>query len=998
MLFVSAVAGSFSDRSSTRSCFPSEEHAPRRASVVFGNRKIVLPLAPWQSHRITTRLAEILLREKLGYDVYVRGFEDDFRAYANSAYERIRDGTVDMDFEMWPGSIPMGNESLQKAGTMLGDLGFTATSGWYIPIASLRKVATGPLGDALWHQITTLVGSGAETQLGDYTQFPTPASLCNAVRQHPVGFGSYDCGQSAWTLSSAECCNSVAAAAGSCAPGLASCAILSVSSPFVDVGRNEAALLGSGLRAQIQYGAQDELIRRAEVEGIPLILHSWEPNPSIISEGRFLRLRLTEKQYCESSSDPDDRKTYVVTKHPKACDFPLQKVEKRARDKLETAEGDAAHFGRSFSLSFSQMWELLSSPDDIGSGIASSDRNETSKDADDFERACNFLQSKAECVEGPGCWRQWIQPKRQVPIDGLAEILASSEGSRVSELGFAVLLSLFLATAIYVFGRGDDGYTSGRSWFTLIHLLRSIAKCFAGARTARKIVSSISRRAVPMWDYEESRRKRRNLSRVVQVIQDEHMPEAEARTNELATSVTLGRSRILACAGSPYIALPVLRIDETEETISVDVWTTDGLLGNGARFGRDYGAIRSSIDVSLEHGNMVTLVFEPGRRLHFAYVELRNRGAEVVTGEHDCAEFNVILSLSPKSRGKAAIGPIDSCTVSLIKDWHFPAVVDRNLSSSSPDDSIGSTTNPAALRRAATVTLALASKGKRFIHGVRQIRRSVIMQTSIAGKGLSQNSRLASEMSSEIGERFRIGSEFLRVCFRIRGLRKKVVLHQIASMILAFFDSFLKPLAYTYIIHFGVAMGRWDVTACVALLMLTSTVVTYRIKLNYFHGSMLVMQHLRSMLCRKFLSLTPNDHGAREEMRQEFRVAITATVEEIRSGFWKGIFHHGLPHLYSAIASILYMILYQDGAVAMIIVAALAGGALLLYGRRITGGAAISGVEFRLQQNAEWQLEGMLNSFLRIQEGRRVLTTTKDVYEVFWKYLRRGSCEVFAPR
>ena len=68
----------------------------------------------------------------------------------------------------------------------------------------------------------------------------------------------------------------------------------------------------------------------------------------------------------------------------------------------------------------------------------------------------------------------------------------------------------------------------------------------------------------------------------------------------------------------------------------------------------------------------------------------------------------------------------------------------------------------------------------------------------------------------------------------------------------------------------------------VALLL-----IKYRITLNYFAGAKLVLQHLRAALCRKYLSFTQADHLSWTTLRNEFRVAIQGTAEEVTDGWWK---------------------------------------------------------------------------------------------------------------
>jgi hypothetical protein len=82
---------------SNLTCF--SQSVPRRDSF-FGRATapIRLEMRGWDSHVLVSRMAEILLREKLGFDVEVQKFSSG--AYI---YTRIAQGIVDLNVEAWPG-------------------------------------------------------------------------------------------------------------------------------------------------------------------------------------------------------------------------------------------------------------------------------------------------------------------------------------------------------------------------------------------------------------------------------------------------------------------------------------------------------------------------------------------------------------------------------------------------------------------------------------------------------------------------------------------------------------------------------------------------------------------------------------------------------------------------------------------------------------------------------------------------------------------------------
>ena len=84
---------------SNLTCFSQRQ--PRRESF-FGRAipPIRLEIRGWDSHVLASRMVEILLREKLGFDVQVQQF-----ASGSYIYKRIAEGVVDLNVEAWPGAL-----------------------------------------------------------------------------------------------------------------------------------------------------------------------------------------------------------------------------------------------------------------------------------------------------------------------------------------------------------------------------------------------------------------------------------------------------------------------------------------------------------------------------------------------------------------------------------------------------------------------------------------------------------------------------------------------------------------------------------------------------------------------------------------------------------------------------------------------------------------------------------------------------------------------------
>ena len=1030
----------------TATCFDSSKFA--QGALFTRPRKIILETADWQSHRIIMRAAEILLREHLGYEVEVRdyashgsgtaAYTDDAdgcgASYQASAYCRLKDGHVDINFELWPGSLPAELATSLQAKVLLtasqmGEVGYEARSGWFIPVSSLRDVATGPLGDAPWRSLMPLFNSDAvQSSIVNHTRLPTPASTCDAAKGETMhGFGSYDCERGAYTSPTSACCSSSAAASGSCSESQKPCGVLMSSSPKYDVGRNEAALAGSALPIEIQYGDVEALVERAEAEALPALVYAWEPWPSFVAKGRMIRVGLTDQVYCQAyggaTSSSAARKSNVNVLYENACDFPQQKLVKIAANRLITGEEAALQFAADFNFSYAQITQAM---DDAEFALAANSTLDAPH-ADAFNRACGLLKASSGIHSGSGSWERWIlqvravysKDDRRVDYAFRQLLLDPATGSLVSDSIFLVLITLTVATAMYVFGRGDDGYTSGWSCCTLPKLLRSL---YRGTKTLITCGCSSPSEVV---------------IRSVSELEDSAIEGPPAAAG-LETAMTLGRSMIVVSSTDAYVAVPILRIDKAEGRVIVSVKTVEEETeGNAARYGRNFGRIREGQEDPPDP-NEVKVTFEPGVRLKFVYIDILKRDARI-PAEHDCATFSLALSevaLQEEGQVRTAIGPVGECIVRIIAPMEFPVLALTTsmkkldtLRSFAADKVLHVTnevlhaTNELAAPISATSdilgTITTIPTAKKPV-----MRRRSSLQDVIAAK------RRASVQDTIA--RGLVVLKFLRWAMRINGLSKKVIWHQATSVLLAIFHCFLRPLAYSYIIYFGVERKRGDVAMWLALLMVFFTLIEcalqplspsqpsralpgnqlllpilrlhfsptsrYRISLNYFHGSMLVMQNMRAFLLRKYLSLSHADRISSPALTEHFRISIVFTVEEVRNQTWKGVFHHGLPNLYHALASAAFLFCFNPDELTGLIALGLFVMVVWWYVARSIQGGAIATKETELSHQSEEKLNAAMKEWAMIQECEMALASTQRVFDAFWLHIRKGMYVVWYHR
>ena len=430
-----------------------------------------------------------------------------------------------------------------------------------------------------------------------------------------------------------------------------------------------------------------------------------------------------------------------------------------------------------------------------------------------------------------------------------------------------------IVQALYVFGRGDDGYTSGYAWFTLPNLLRALWRPIRGgggaicrcvrvgmAEVASGKTSLATRRSSPAIG---------NVEAVSSSAPDALSPlgghpppfgispapsSLSPGPADADCSITLGRQLITASVDDKYVAVPLLRLDLSASRTSVLVATQDGLDGNGGRFGRDYGALRDTKYCKdgappPPSARSITVTFEPGMRLQFVYVEILDRPI-FKCGEHDCAEFSVNLSSFPGGAASTratdgtlvAIGPVMSTCVRVIKPDVFPPMSGPRGKEDSSQWGSTATDNAARLCRTpsmwrrkwgSTASTPPTSSPPRRRPGGMFHSRSFVARSK--GDVLSLD-------GADLRFRMRLLWSFFGSAFRIQGMKKKVIWHQLTHALLAILDHALYPHMYSYIIYFGVERRRYDVALMVGLTMWITVFVRYRIKLNYFHGSMLVMQ------------------------------------------------------------------------------------------------------------------------------------------------------------
>ena len=276
---------------------------------------------------------------------------------------------------------------------------------------------------------------------------------------------------------------------------------------------------------------------------------------------------------------------------------------------------------------------------------------------------------------------------------------------------------------------------------------------------------------------------------------------------------------------------------------------------------------------------------------------------------------------------------------------------------------------------------------------------------NFASSGVVDGTEYMGQTEHSWHEQLRLVFGFFRAAFRIKGVAKKVALHQIAYLFIAFMTNFMHPYMYRLIILQGLENRSFKWTIFISVTMMLWQFIRYHIKLNYFHGSMLVMQNLRAALLRKYLSLGAIDHALKPNVRYEFETAIRNNVDEVRNQCWKGVFHDGLPHLYSVLMSLVFIgndvaRITKPETITLILSCAvfLLAAPIIFYLIRINRGWDIWRATSLRENLMQARQDFLLREWRTIRRAAAEMREVSNVFEAYWSYIREGLYEMWYYR
>lgn len=316
-------------------CFDDQHTRPRLPAKISkwlgmdSRNTITLDAAWWTSQRSITFALEILLREKLGYDVMMYDYSDhttcdiDQEAYYRNVlgvdadeipsgqsttvtqYMNLYFGKSTFNLELWNANGELGRSFVTKRITkespaivdlfsgMDDGLGSVARNGWFVDSTHLSDVTK-------FTSLSALEANGAFT-VGHADEFVYSTDIphewsgdavvsekwCpNDGQTAPRLSGTIDCEYDSWHATDVQCCTRRKNAEGTCGT-LQMCYAFVIGGPsWIADGleKNEYKVLSSGLPIEVVYYGDTHNISSYATNTLekPLMFYWWEPDLSIV--------------------------------------------------------------------------------------------------------------------------------------------------------------------------------------------------------------------------------------------------------------------------------------------------------------------------------------------------------------------------------------------------------------------------------------------------------------------------------------------------------------------------------------------------------------------------------------------------------------------------------------------------------------------------------------------------------------------------------------------
>ena len=357
---------------------------------------LILEVNRWDTHFLSSWVAAILLKEKVGYNVAPVVLSDQ-----KGTFERMSSASktpVHANMEIWPGDK---REQMSKFGDNIrsSPLGAFGRSGLFTTTKFKHDMSA-------QHHFLDYWRSLQAPEVLKQLSYPSPirdASLMGPCFQAGGAEACTTCGSDRHEF---ECVNGTYVSPHCPAPKLngtsldynGSCGIITMMHPDYDPGVVQQMVRNLGLRFQLPFigwGAATQHVLQREEAGLPVLFYHWQPDVfHVDNPGKFVRI-----MFPESTEECASRGTGTASGGID-CDFPIHALTKTHSADLEHIAGSAATtFVRSMSLSQAQLNELLAE-------YAHADDPAGTRH---FRSACKWLKSN------PHAWQAWIDSAITAP-------------------------------------------------------------------------------------------------------------------------------------------------------------------------------------------------------------------------------------------------------------------------------------------------------------------------------------------------------------------------------------------------------------------------------------------------------------------------------------------------------------------------------------------------------------------------------------------------------
>jgi ABC-type branched-subunit amino acid transport system substrate-binding protein len=354
---------------------------------------LILETNNWDTHTITSFVAAILLKERVGYNVaFIQ------TAGAGGTFGRMAPREAHMpvhaNVEVWPNTKLAQIAKWSTTTTNAGMLGAIGREGLFMTSKLRDEQEKGGVFPEYWRYLSL-------DNVAKHTSYsPSPIFNASLLGSCFTGAGGGAAGAEACTTCKEgtkwNCVNGTfvtPACEANGGPASGNCGVITMMDPLYSPGFMQQVTSNLNLSFQLPfvgYSAAQRHVLEREKNGEPVLFYSWEPDLfHAQNPGKFVRIMLpptSPECMKRSTGDPTGGAD---------CDFPLDPLTKFHSANLAATAGKmATHFFREMTVPSAMHEEMLREFGKIGANDGTGH----------FQAACNWLKAN------PAAWAGWILP------------------------------------------------------------------------------------------------------------------------------------------------------------------------------------------------------------------------------------------------------------------------------------------------------------------------------------------------------------------------------------------------------------------------------------------------------------------------------------------------------------------------------------------------------------------------------------------------------------